>query len=266
MIKLLKLDFKRAIFSRQFTIVVAIGILIAVLHVCIEVLPYYKYYPEGASYFSPFVKWISIDGFSTFALLFFMIFSFLASITYSDSYFIDKNSGFIKNIYTKVNKRDYFLSKYITNFIIGGISVIIPLLINMYLVFMIIPSIKPSIFDSSLGVKEMFSNIYYNNPYIYIYIYVFICFMFGGVFSSIGLAFSIFCKNRFLVITTPTLVYFSMFLLELAGFPQLVPLKFLAANQPVQGINIISISIIFLILFVFSLLVYTIGVKKDEIK
>ena len=79
------------------------------------------------------------------------------------------------------------------------------------------------------------------------------------------MCFSIFCKNRFLVITTPTLVYFSMFLLELAGFPQLVPLKFLAANQPVQGINIISISIIFLILFVFSLLVYTIGVKKDEI-
>lgn len=265
MIKLLKLDFKRVMFSRQFTIVILVSVLISVLHVCTEVLPYTKHYTEGASYFSPFVKWISVDSFSTFGSLFFMIFSVLASIPYSDSYWIDKSSGFVKNIYTKVKKTDYFLSKYITNFIIGGIAVIIPLLVNLYLLFMILPAVNPSIFDVSLGMKEMFSNLYYYHPYLYILFYIFISFMFGGVFASIGLATSLFCKNRLLVVTIPTLVYFSMFIFEIACLPQFVPFKFLAANQPVYGINIVSISIIFLILFVMSMIAYIIGVKKDEV-
>ena len=90
-------------------------------------------------------------------------------------------------------------------------------------------------------------------------------FMFGGLYASIGLSVSRFCKNRFLVIGIPVLSYLSMYIFEIAGMPQLVPAKFLSAYQSVLGINITSIITIFITLFVGSLILYVAGEKYDEI-
>lgn len=264
MIKLLKIDFKRAIWNKQFVIVMIIGVLLSLMQIYMEVIPYLKYYEGAASYFNPFVKWISNDGFNTCALLFFMIFPVLASLPYSDSYWVDKNSGFNKSIYTRSKKKDYFISRYITNFIIGGTVVVIPLILNFYILMMLLPAVHPSIFDESILPKDMFSSLYYFHPYLYVGIYLALTFIFGGTFASIGLAVSAYCKNRLLVVTTPVLIYLSMHIFELARLPHLVPAKFLSAGQPVSSINILSISIIFLILFISSLIIYAKGVSKDE--
>lgn len=265
MIKLLKLDFKRAFFNKQFVIVALIGILLSITHFFTEIFPNIRYYNGGSATFSPFLKWISNDKFSIYSLLLFMILPILASIPYSDSYWIDKNSGFLKNIYTRAKKTDYILSKYITNFIVGGVSITLPLIVSLYLLFMSLPAINPSIFfQGDLG-RNMFSSLFYLHPYMYILVYLFMSFMFGGVFASIGLAVSTYCKNKFLVVAIPTILYISMSILEIAGFPQLVPSKFLSAGQPVQNINIISIIMIFMILFICSLVLYIIGVNSDEI-
>lgn len=262
--KLLKIDFKRAIYNKQFAIMIIIGIVLSLIQVYMEVIPYVKYYESGASYFNPFVKWMSNDRFNTCTLLFFMIFPVLASLPYSDSYWIDKNSGFNKGIYTRSKKKDYFISRYITNFIIGGTVVIIPLILNFYILMMLLPAVHPSIFDASIIAKHMFSSLYYFHPYLYVGMYLALTFIFGGTFASIGLAVSIYCKNRLLVVTTPILIYISMYIFELAGLPHLVPAKFLVAGQPVSSINISSIIIIFLILFIGSLIVYVKGASKDE--
>lgn len=264
MIKLLKMDFKRAIYNRQFVIVIAIGALLSLMQIYMEVIPGVKYYGDGASYFNPFVKWISNDGFNHFTLLFFMLLPVLASLPYSDSYWVDKHSGFNKSIYTRSKKKNYFISRYITNFIIGGIVVIIPLILNFYILMMLLPAVHPSIFDASLLPKDMFTSLFYFHPYLYVGVYLLLTFIFGGTFASMGLAVSAYCKNRLLVVTTPVLVYISMHMFELAGLPHLVPAKFLIADQPVHPINIVSISIIFFILFIGSLMIYAKGVSKDE--
>lgn len=262
--KLFKIDFKRAIYNKQFAIVVTIGIILSLMQIYMEVIPWLKYYEDGASYFNPFVKWISNTGFNVYTLLFFLILPVLAGLPYSDSYWIDKNSGFNKSIYTRTKKRDYFISRYITNFITSGIVVIIPLILNLYILMMLLPAVHPSIFDASLTSKYMFPGLYYFHPYLYVGIYLALSFIFAGTFSSIGLAVSTYCNNRLLVVTIPVLIYISMYIFELAGLPHLVPAKFLVAGQPVSSINIVSITIIFLILFVSSLIIYTKGVSMDE--
>ncbi|MEG1411495.1 MAG: hypothetical protein RSD36_16775 [Terrisporobacter sp.] len=264
MINLLKLDFKRATYDRKFLSVALIGILLSVAHFFMEVFPMIKLYECGSAIFSPFLKWIIYDDFSIYALILFLIFPILASITYSDSYWLDLNTGFAKSVYTRTKKSNYLISRYITNFIIGGISVLIPLIVSLYLLFMTVPAVTPSIFSQTDIAKEMFCNLFYFHPYIYILIYLFMSFMFGGVYASIGLAVSNFCKNRFLVIGIPILSYLSMYIFEIAGLPQLVPAKFLSASQSVLGINITSIVIIFLILFVGSLILYVVGAKSHE--
>lgn len=265
LIKLIKLDFKRAIINKQFFIVLMLGILLTIAHMHIKSFPQFNLYGSASGYYNPFTCWISNGGFDAYSTIFFMTLPILVTIPYADSYWIDKHSGFAKIIYTKSRKIEYVISKYITNFIVGGLVIIIPLIFNLYILFMMMPAIKPSIFSNFELAKNMFSNLYYFHPYMYLLIYLFMSFVFGGVYASIGLAVSTFCKNKFLVTAIPTIMYILMFAFELVGFNQLVPAKFLMASQIEIGINIISICIVFIILFVGSIVTYIIGVKNDEI-
>ncbi len=135
MINLLKLDFKRAIYNKRFLIVVLIGVLLSVAHFFMEVFPMINAYEGGSAIFNPFVKWIIYDDFSIYSLIFLLTLPVLASIPYSDSYWLDLNSGFAKSVYTRTKKSNYLISRYITNFIIGGICVVIPLISSLYLLF-----------------------------------------------------------------------------------------------------------------------------------
>src|SRR5574344_655169 len=89
-------------------------------------------------------------------LIFLLTLPVLASIPYSDSYWLDLNSGFAKNVYTRTKKSNYLISRYITNFIIGGICVVIPLIASLYLLFITVPAVTPSIFSQTDRAKEMF--------------------------------------------------------------------------------------------------------------
>lgn len=264
MINLLKIDFKRAIYNKQFLMVVLIGILLAIGYFFTEVVPNIEYYKDGTGV-SIFVRWISYDFTSTWTVLLTFMFPVLASITYSDSYWLDLNSGFVKNVYTRTNKTNYLISRYITNFIMGGISVIIPLVANLYILFMTVPAVTISIFNPTELGKEMFSNLFYSHPYIYILTYLFINFMFGGIFASIGLSISKFCKNRFVIICIPAIFYLSMYMFEIVGLSGLVPGNFLSAGQNVDGLNIMSIIVIFMIFFGGSVILYIAGEKNHEI-
>ena len=160
LINLLKLDFKRAIYNKRFLIVVLIGVLLSVAHFFMEVFPMINAYEGGAAIFNPFVKWIIYDDFSIYALIFLLTLPVLASIPYSDSYWLDLNSGFAKSVYTRTKKSNYLISRYITNFIIGGICVVIPLIASLYLLFITVPAVTPSIFSQTDRAKEMFCNIF----------------------------------------------------------------------------------------------------------
>lgn len=258
------IDFKRAILSKRFLIVCIFGILISTVHFYYKVILTNAYNIGPSGYFNPFMIWISKDVFSIYAQIFLNIFPILASIVYSDSYWIDKYSGFIKNIYTRTKKVDYLISKYITTFFIGGISVSIPLLFSLFLMFMSLPAVKPSIFSQFNLTKDMFWSLFYSHPYIYILIYLFLNFAFGGLYSTLGLAISTFSKSRFLAIIVPLIIHISMYILETMGFPQLVPSRFLSAGQPVFKININSITIIFIMFFILSLAIYYLGANKNE--
>ena len=73
-------------------------------------------YEGGSAIFNPFVKWIIYDDFSIYSLIFLLTLPVLASIPYSDSYWLDLNSGFAKSVYTRTKKSNYLISRYITNY------------------------------------------------------------------------------------------------------------------------------------------------------
>ncbi|MCM3734260.1 hypothetical protein M3215_00010 [Bacillus cytotoxicus] len=157
---------------------------------------------------SPYVDWFYLP-LTASSNIYSLIFPLLAAVAYADSYAEDFNTGFIKNILTKVEKKTYLRVRYIVNFCVGGCMVIIPLIFNFLCLMSVYPLIEPSFYyGSSRVIKDsFFPDFYYQHPFWYILLRIFILFFVGGMFSSLGLALSVFVKNRYVVVIFPFLIF-----------------------------------------------------------
>lgn len=205
--KILKIELKRAFYNKLFLISVLIGCIITGMQIYQNVLPMMEYnvntYVEMPPH-SVFSKWIGA-GFTFWDDLFFIIFPLLASIPFADSFYIDCKTGYVKNIFTRTKKSDYYLSKFIAVFLSGGTTVIIPLLLNLYLSALCLPSIIP---DVTAGTFPIFSNstgaaFFYTHPFLYVFLYMLLIFIVSGILVTIALAFSFLVNYQYVVTLTP---------------------------------------------------------------
>lgn len=157
---------------------------------------------------SPYVHWIYLYPTAS-ENIYKLIFPLLAAIAYADSYAEDFNTGFIKNILTKVKKKKYLRIRYIVNFCLGGFIVILPLMLNFLCTMAVYPLIEPNFYyGSNLVIESSFlPDLYYQHPFLYILLRIFILFFVGGMFASLGLAVSVFIKNRYVIVIFPFLIF-----------------------------------------------------------
>lgn len=141
-----------------------------------------------------------------------MIFPLMVTIVFADSYLEDVKSGFIKNIITRYDKKKYLVNRFLVNFVISGLIISIPYIVNYMLYASFIPSIEPKIFFSSpaLEVRNFLPHVYYKIPLLHVFIRIFLLFIYGGAFSSIALASSIYSRNKYVITIIPFIVYIAM--------------------------------------------------------
>ncbi|MCM3738562.1 hypothetical protein M3215_22995 [Bacillus cytotoxicus] len=157
---------------------------------------------------SPYVNWLYLYPTAS-ENIYKLIFPLLAAIAYADSYAEDFNTGFIKNILTKVEKKTYLRVRYIVNFCLGGAIAIFPLVLNFLCTMAVYPLIEPNFYyGSNLVIENSFlPDLYYQHPFWYILLRIFILFFVGGMFASLGLALSVFVKNRYVIVIFPFLLF-----------------------------------------------------------
>lgn len=266
MSKMLKIHFRGAFSSKGFKVSLIFGICISLSQVLTKTIPYLNNVAGEGSRFTPFTQWIGMNVFSSQAQILLLLLPLLACLPFADSYCLDINSGNIKNVFIRSKKENYFTSIIFVNFIVGGLVYIIPLLINLWILAILLPSILPNFMNGgSINDVSMWGNLYYSHPYIYFLLYIIIDFLYAGTFATIGLAVSMLTKKRFGAIIIPFLIYMMIFLVfQLVGIPQLAPTKFLSPGQEVNGIRLSYIIIEFLILFVGSLITFILGAYKRE--
>jgi ABC-type transport system involved in multi-copper enzyme maturation permease subunit len=167
---------------------------------------YYVFYPRN-----PYVSWMYLDITSTYHI-YALIFPLLASLTYSDAYAEDYNTGLIKNILTKVEKKKYLMNRYITNFCFGGIMAVLPLLVNFLGLMTAFPLIENQYFFgmSPIGESSFWPNLFYDLPLLYVGLRLFFLFLLGGLLASLGLTLSTSVKNRYIVLIFPFLVFLGL--------------------------------------------------------
>lgn len=272
MFKLLKIELSRALKSKLFLIAILIGCVISISHFIQYVIPgaainYSGADMKGGAPISAISRWIGGTGYALHTFLYYLIAPIIACIPFADSFFIDKNTGYIKNIFTRTKKSHYYISKYISTFISGGLAVITPLLLNLYLTAMVLPSITPEVSAREYPIFDlsMWSGLFYTHPYIYTLLYLLIDFVFFGLIATIGLTVSHTIENRFAVLLAPFLYYILIsFIFNTTNLDIFDPLQFLIPAQVFFGFkfSIILLEAIFLAVITFGFFIFK-GVKTE---
>lgn len=138
---------------------------------------------NGTHGISLFVRWIAINGFTFGSIYFFLIWPVLAAMPYGWSYAQEVKTGAINQYLVRSNRKTYFISKYIAVFLSGGISVFLPVLVNLFLNALFCPATVPEVTHLLTAITDGYflSDLFYTHPWCYCLIWCVVDFLFGGM-------------------------------------------------------------------------------------
>lgn len=266
--ELLKFEFLRLFKSKWLYISMLIGIALSVWLVILSVGFHNVEMKmlsiggaEDATYFFPmsvFTSFIGIEYSTLPTAILFAIFPILVTMPFSASFCEDKESGYLKNIFIRTKKTNYFLAKYITVFTSGVVIVMTIFIFSLVLTMMFIPAIMPEVSSNTFPVSNsnyLWSGVYRQYPYLYLLLYSLLDAVFLGLISTISLAVSTFIKHKFAALAVPMVLYVGInYVFGLLTLGDFMPEQFLRQYQPV----IISLHVI--IIEAVILLIITAGV------
>jgi hypothetical protein len=185
--------------------------------------------------------WIGGEYTSLYYSLFFLTVPLIAAFPYGWSYFMERKNGYVKNVISRTEKRNYFLSKYAAVFISGGLAVLIPLLLNFLTVACFVPARMPDVYyDVYYGVPftQMWSKLYFTQPFVYVFLYLLVDFLFGGLIAAISLALTFFVRNRVAVVLIPLFILLALnYANTFWEVWEISPINFLHASTVVHTVN-----------------------------
>lgn len=205
--QLLKNEYSRLWKNKLFYAVIGIELLIIVLQFCFEVLRWkeviaYGVYPLGA-----FEKWIGANWSSLYAWLYFMLLPLLIAIPYGGTFLEDIKTGYVKNIFTRIGKKEYLWSKFIVSFTTGALG-LIPLILNFMLTASVLPALIPQASTGvyHIGADYLYAELFYQHPYLYLGIWLLQDILFVGMLAVSSLTVSFFSEYVYVPILTPFLI------------------------------------------------------------
>ena len=223
----LSVEFKRAFCSWGFLVAVLFGCVMAVLAFFNtdgwQLCRYWMRYMSGESAAvshavnmgfidTPLEIWMPRYGaYSKFYYLWITILPLLCALPYGVSYLQDKKHGLINQLIYRMDKKNYYMSKFIVCFVSGGTIAIAPLIVNLLLCMCFLPWGMPIRSTSVYPVGEInaFSDVFYTHPLLYVVIYLSLTFVLFGLINCLCLVFALIEDNQFALVITPFVIYFA---------------------------------------------------------
>lgn len=296
MLKMLKIELKKALFSKTFLAGLALLLLFSFLSGLYMIENWsgynpdklYEIYQENGEFisnpilpvYSFFSAWLGGDMLSLASTMFFYFLPVGAALPYAWSYHKERKCGYIKNVITRTSRKNYYISKSIAVFSSGVIVVLIPYIVNILMVSAFIPYYEPWAGYNLYNLVyfgTLWSNLFFENPIIYTILYVLLNALYGGIFALLSFSISCYIKNVIPTIFGPFLLMILSGYLENAIYErffqnsllyyEFVPIRFLRSRDT----NYMSISWIIVLVTVILLLcsiipiVITSRSKKNEL-
>lgn len=169
-----------------------------------------------------------ITGIGTKSMYYIILFSLpiIASFIYSDSFVYEKENNICLYYFLRKDKRKYYVSKVIVNFVVVFLTIFISLSINEILTFIAVPNIgiqgtsATPVYQNIINedtIHKFWPSLYIAHPFIYNYFIIFLNAMFGALISVIAFNISlIFNMKKITVVVIAFLgVNISVFILPI---------------------------------------------------
>ncbi len=204
---MLRVEIHRAFTSRYFILSVLLGLL-SLAYGLFDYIsgPNPTDMPEASPYlnnaFDAFI-WAENS-------LFLLLAPLLVVLPFSDSFVVDRSEGYMNFILSRSPYRKYLTSKYLANLLVGGVSLIIPLLLLYGYTNTFFPRGFPPLLESRIPFDPMpgpAGHLYRANPDMYILFLIGLAFLFGAVYATLALAISTLVHNRYITLASPFLLY-----------------------------------------------------------
>lgn len=218
---LLRVELRKAFFSRTSLFCLCTAMLLIVAHLIVSVKAYYEYgimaqigwmNELGQSHEIAFDahtlynRWIGTNYATLGNTLFYYLLPLLTMMPCALSNFDELHSGYLKTVIPKCGRREYLASKLIATFLCGGTIIAVSMLSSVLLTAMFIPAIKPNVINMmyyNIYRGDMMSSLAYMHPLVYIFIYILIDFIFSGLFACMPFAVAFVSRSRFACIALP---------------------------------------------------------------
>ncbi|MCD7827017.1 MAG: hypothetical protein LUG85_00550 [Clostridiales bacterium] len=282
---MIKIEMKKALGNIMFIATLIVATAVAVYSAAYVIVTVYNYAVENdalsESIFGDttnpdhamitlFNQWMGQEWNSMGQSLFYLLLPFFGSLAYSWSLLSERKSGYIKHIVTRTLRRKYYTAKYIAVFVAGGLVVLIPLIINFMVVSAFIPATTPDIFYDiyyDMGPTKALSQLFFSHPYVFVLYRMISAFIFAGLFASLGMSFSFFIKNRFVIVALPFLISMLLNYIDSSGyFKYLIsPSLFLHNGGAALPTSAWLMLAEILIMFALSFGITVVKGKKDDV-
>ena len=175
---LFKNEMERALKNKGMIIALCVSMAIILLDIyqnAIGVRLHMSEYQKTYEYQTPglYNRWIGISN-SRYHMVLNFIFPILISLPYTISIYTDIKRNYINNVVTRIEKKYYFLTKMMVQFISSFLVVAIPLVLSFVITAMILPVEHPLKAAGSYSVRNssIFGELFYSSPFIYCIIVV----------------------------------------------------------------------------------------------
>lgn len=211
---LMKNELDRALKNKWLYITFLVSLIIIIYDMYKVVIPTRKamdIYINSWGYPIPnlYNRWMELCNSSTASKLFHFTFPLLVCIPYSASIYSDVESKYIYSIITKIDKKKYFLSKLITQFIVGVVIVMFTMVVSFALTAVVLPAGKPIPgLQYTANGNSIFGAFFYKHPLI---VSILIMLLESVLFSLIGClsyTFAYVLRNGVMVIVSAFTIYF----------------------------------------------------------
>lgn len=253
--KCMKIELKKAFKNKYFAIVLAIAILITMLNVISNMTIFQQYQRELSNMkqtesfvlnptiqaFTLYGVWIGGENNTIGYSLFYFLLPIFAVIPYGWSLVDEMQSGYVKNIFVRTRKSDYYISKYLATFLTGGVVVTIPLIFNFIINAMFFPALLPEIIYPYYGMIQgtMWSGLFYEHPFIFEILYMILDFVFSGLIATICIGFAFWIKKRIVVIFLPFLLILALDYISSIHIVE-YEISFMKFLHSLQGANMVN--------------------------
>lgn len=212
---MIKNECNRAFRNKWFYVTLIICLSMIIYDLMVEVIPTrhaMNIYLNTSSYPIPNVynRWMELNN-STASKLLHFIFPLLACLPYSMSIYSDIKSKYAYNIFVRINKRKYFLTKLIVQFLVSFSVVLFTMVVSFLLTAAILPIGTPFAGCQTYyvgGPLHIFGSLFYKHPLIVCIFIMLVQSIIFALISCLAYTFAYILNNGIMVITSAFTVYF----------------------------------------------------------